>query len=602
MRYFILLAWVGFISFTTANADQDWPSFGRDYRNQFFSPLKQIDTQNVQHLERAWQFKSGVIATFQATPIVQYGVMYVSLPYNHVVALDAQSGRELWRYNHQQRAHWKMCCGPANRGVAVSDGKVFMGTVDARLIALDASTGQLIWDVDVADNINFQDEKMALDKSAGYQHKQSYGGTGVGISMAPVVYQGRVIVGITGVGYGLHLDQPRADAPLGAVVGVSGRYGRPGFLAAFDVHNGKRLWQFDTVPSQGWEGHFVATTPDGVNLNRDIAHEKAQLTHSDSHASRYGGGSAWSTPAIDITSDTLFFGTGNPSPQMDDVLRPGDNLYTVSLVALNASTGKLKWYYQQVPHDIWGYDVASPPALFDYHIDGKDIPAVGQASKTGWYYVLERSSGKLLRKSDAFVPQANLFAKPSASGIVLYPGILGGANWGPSAVDEARQTSFVAAIHAPIRYTLVEKPTTATGVALRYTVSEPSMDPRWGVLSSINLSTGKIRWQQKTAQPLTGGVLATAGGLLFMGEGDGHLNAYASDNGALLWQTKIEAGVNAPPISYEIDGVQYIAVVAGGNAIFGYPLGDNVVVYRLSKKALPSNLPAQTVLQGFSKH
>jgi len=353
-------------------------------------------------------------------------------------------------------------------------------------------------------------------------------------------------------------------------------------LAAFDVHSGERVWQFDTIPAQGWEGGFTQTTADGLKFERDIAAEKASLKdYPDSW--RYGGGSAWSTPAVDPERRLLFFGTGNPSPQMDDISRPGDNLYTVSLVALDIETGKLRWYYQQVPHDTWGYDLASPPVLFDLKGEGKIIPAVGQASKTGWFYVHDRETGALLFKSEPFVPQFNLFAKATHEGTVLYPGILGGSNWSPSALNEDQQTAYVAGIHAPIRYTLHESPAQDGGSVIRYTSSEPTDDPHWGLLSAIDLATGKIRWQHKTAQPLVGGILATGGNLLFMGEGDGSFNSYDAASGKLLWQDRADVGVNAPPITYQIDGVQYVAVVAGGNSLFGYKQGDHVLVYTLAR-------------------
>jgi glucose dehydrogenase len=561
---------------------RDWPSFGRNYANQRYSPATQINRDNVKQLSTAWQYHSGVKASFQTTPIVVDGIMYVSLPFNHVVAVDAKSGKQLWRYEHQRRKEWSMCCGPANRGVAVGYGKVFIGTVDARLVALDAKTGKVVWDIDAVEAAVVTENQESLNSSDPNSRAKITGGTGVGIAMAPVVYQGKVIVGITGVGYGLHIDNPREDAPLGAVIGVTGRYGRPGFLAAFDVASGKRIWQFDTIPAQGWEGAFSETTPDGVPLNRDIAAEKANLAnHAD--AGRFGGGSAWSTPAIDSKLGLLYFGTGNPSPQMNDVSRPGDNLYTVSLVALDVASGKLRWHYQQVPHDVWGYDLASPPVLFNFKRDGISIPAVGQASKAGWFYVHDRQTGELLMKSEAFVPQSNLFAKATFEGTTLYPGILGGSNWSPAAVDEASQHAYVAAIHAPIKYTLHENPSKDGKPAIRYASSEPADLPRWGLLSSIDLSTGKIAWQQKTEQPLVGGVLATAGGLLFTGEGNGNFNAYDASNGSLLWQAGNEAGVNAPPITYVIDGVQYIAVAAGGNSIFGYKQGDSIIVYALNK-------------------
>jgi glucose dehydrogenase len=584
----ILIAALGALFACTQNINSnhaktlDWPSYGQDYSSKRFSAATQINQKNVKDLAQAWAYKSGITASFQATPIVQNGVMYLSLPFNHVVALDAKTGKQLWRYEHDRRKDWKMCCGPANRGVAVNNGRVFIGTVDARLIALNASTGAKEWDIDVVEGAIVTEGQDALNKDDPNSARKVTGGTGIGIAMAPIVYKDKVIVGITGVGYGLHIDNPTADAPLGAVIGVAGRFGRPGFLAAYDVNNGKRVWQFDTIPDQGWEGKFSETTEDGINLNRDVAAEKADAAkYADS--ARFGGGSAWSTPAIDSESDTLYFGTGNPSPQMNDVSRPGDNLYTVSLVALDVNTGRLKWHYQQVPHDLWGYDLASPPVLFNYQQDGKTIAAVGQASKTGWFYVHDRATGKLLKKSDAFVPQQNMFKKATFEGMVVYPGILGGANWSPVSVDEVNQRVFVAAIHAPIKYTLHETPSKNGAPAIRYAASEPTQDPRWGLLSSIDLSTGKIAWQTKTAQPLIGGVLATAGGLVFMGEGDGHFNAYNSQTGELLWQAKSEFGVNAPPITYTIDGVQYIAVASGGSSIFGYKQGDALLVYALPK-------------------
>ena len=562
--------------------EQDWPSYGLDLNGQRFASASQINQSNVAKLVQAWQYKSGINATFQATPIVQNGVMYLSLPFNHVVALNAKTGQELWRYTHDRRKEWQMCCGPANRGVAVANGKVFVGTVDARLIALNAQTGTKEWDIDVVDNAIVTEGQDALDKNDPNSARKVTGGTGIGIAMAPIVYNGKVIVGITGVGYGLHIDNPREDAPLGAVIGVTGRFGRPGFLAAYDVNNGKRVWQFDTIPTQGWEGKFTETTEDGASFNRDIAQEKLDLAKYPD-TSRFGGGSAWSTPVVDTRTNMLYFGTGNPSPQMNDISRPGDNLYTVSLIALDTESGQLKWHYQQVPHDLWGYDLASPPVLFDYSINGKKVPAVGQASKTGWFFIHDRITGKLLKKTDAFVPQHNLFKKATFDGTVVYPGILGGANWSPVSVDETHQRVFVAAIHAPIKYTLHESPGKNGNPPIRYAASEPTNDPRWGLLSAIDLITGKVLWQVKTTQPLVGGVLATAGNLVFTGEGNGQFNAYNSDTGALVWQGKSAFGVNAPPITYTVDGTQYIAVASGGSSIFGYKQGDAVLAFSINK-------------------
>jgi glucose dehydrogenase len=285
---------------------------------------------------------------------------------------------------------------------------------------------------------------------------------------------------------------------------------------------------------------------------------------------------------VDPESGLLYLGIGNPSPQMDDSTRPGDNLYTVSLVALDAETGELKWYYQQVPHDMWGYDVASPPVLFDVPKGYKAIPAIAQAGKTGWLYVMDRRDGSLLYKSEAFVPQNNQFRRPTAEGIEIAPGAAGGSSWSPIAIDTRSGLAFVAALHWPMRYQVKEIPASGDKPAVRYTSLEPSGSPSWGTLSAIDTKkSGKIRWQVKTAQPMVGGVLATAGDLLFTGEGNGNFNAYDSATGELLWQAKASAGVNAPPITYQVDGRQYVAVAAGGNSLFGFKQGDAVMVFAL---------------------
>ena len=580
-----LLALVGTLTLAPAWAgDVEWPSYGLDHTNRRFSGIDQINTGNVARLVRAWTYRSGVKATFQATPIMVDRTVFLSLPFNHVVALDAVTGKELWRYEHARKKDYPLCCGPGNRGVAVADGKVFMGTVDARLVALDARSGKLLWDIEVADAGSAPAESVNTLTDSDPLRKATIAGTsGVGIAMAPVVYKGKVLIGVTGVGYGLHLDSDRDGAPLGAVVGFAGNYGRSGFLAAFDVNTGRRVWQFDTIAPVNWQGEFRSTTPDGMPLNRDIERERADLAKYPD-AARYGGGSAWSTPAIDARHGLLYFGTGNPSPQMDGTSRPGDNLYTVSLVCLDVDTGKIRWHYQQVPHDQWGYDVASPAVLFDYPHEGRMVPAVGQAAKIGWYYIHNRLTGELLRKSDEFVEHRNTFTRPTPEGQVILPGVLGGINWSPTSVDEKRLTAYVPAIHWPVKYTKQVIPATASKPAVEYTTLEPLMDvPRWGVLSAIDLASGKIKWQKKTEQPLVGGLLATAGNLVFMGEGSGRFNAYDAAAGELLWSDQLDAGVNAPPITYQIDGVQYVAVAAGGNQIFGYRTGDIFQVYKLAK-------------------
>jgi PQQ-dependent dehydrogenase (methanol/ethanol family) len=392
-----------------------------------------------------------------------------------------------------------------------------------------------------------------------------------------------VIIGITGVGYGLHLDSDRPGAPVGSVVGFAGESQRAGFYAAFDAATGKRVWQFDSTPSSGWEGEYRTTTLDGAPLDRDIAREKATAAQY-SDAWKRGGGSAWTTPAVDPQLGLIYAGIGNPSPQMDDITRPGDNLYTVALVALDAQTGALRWYYQQVPHDMWGLDVASPPVLFDADIGGASVPVVGQASKTGWFYVLDRRDGKLLYKSEAFVPQHNQFKRPTPEGVDIAPGAAGGASWSPVSYDPRTGLSYVAGVHMPTRYMVKEIAATATQPAIHYTTLDVVDGPTWGTLTAIDTrAKGRIAWQVKTAQPLVGGVLATAGDVVFTGEGNGDFSAFHAKTGERLWTFNCGAGVNAPAITYELDGVQYIAVAAGGSAIFGYRQGDAVMVFALPR-------------------
>ena len=456
-----------------------------------------------------------------------------------------------------------------------------MGTIDGRLIALDQRTGAKVWDVDVLGAAPPDTESQAhLAVDDPLAKAKFIGSTGAGIGMAPVVYEGKVFIGITGVGFGLHLDSS-AENPL-TVVGVSGNYGRSGFLAAYDVRDGRRLWKFDTVLAGAWEGRYVTSTPDGQPLPRDIPGEKAAAARYPS-AWKFGGGAVWSPPAIDPARGLLVFGTGNPSPNMEDSSRPGDNLYTSSLVALDVETGRLRWHYQQVPHDIWGYDVASPPVLFDFERNGRRIPAVAQASKLGWLYLHDRDTGELLLKSDPFVPQQNLFQRATVEGVRVHPGVIGGVNWSPMALDPSTGLAYVAAMHWPVVYRLHDRPAGDGKPSLRYTTVDPVSDERWGVLAAMDLKTGRVRWQHKTREPLIGGVLATAGHLVFVGEGTGEFDAFDADSGKLLWQSKHDAGVNAPPITYEIDGVQYVAAVAGGNQLFGFTQGDEVAVYRLGR-------------------
>lgn len=563
-----------------AGADTaNWLQHGRDYTNQRFSPLDQITTGNATKLVPKFIYQTGITGTFSATPIVADGVMYVSTPFSNVVAIDAATGKEKWRYEHKRTSD-KLCCGPSNRGVSVGYGKVYIGTVDAHLVALDQETGKKLWDITLVETPVVTEDKAVLQSTDPRAKDRVSGSTGVGIVAAPLLYDGKVIIGITGVGYGMHFEDAVKKGQLTAVVGIAGKYGQPGFMAAFDAETGKEKWKFETT-RKDWEGDFVAKTDYGEDLHRDIAREKADAEQFKD-AWSFGGGSIWHSPAVDAERGIIYFGTGNPSPQSMGEGRPGDNLYTVSLVALEAATGKVVWHYQQVPHDQWGYDVAGPPVLFDVTIDGKTIPAIGQAGKIGWYFVHDRTNGKLLFRSDEFVPHENMFATPSKEGVRIAPGAGGGANWSPTAYDASKGVVYVAALHMPFSYRIESTPAKDGNPEVRYSAFEPVTEGKYGVLSALDLKNkGKILWQQKTPDILIGGVLATKGGLLFMGEGNGDFSAFDAASGKKVWTFNCGAGVNAPPISYTVNGKQYVAVAAGGSSIWGFKTGDAVVVFGL---------------------
>lgn len=565
----------------------DWPLYGLDHTNQRFSPLAQIDTANVGRLQRAWTVKTGVPGSFQATPIVRDGVMYVSTPFDHVLALDAASGKELWRYTHVLTRK-DSCCGPANRGVAVDESHVYIATIDARLVALDRKSGVIAWEFVLThgDDGAMEDLGQLLDVPEFAAAKQT-GQTGYSANMAPQVVGDLVLVGVTGAGYGLHVETQEEGAPQISVAGLGGeKLGLRGFLVALDRKTGQERWRW-YVTDAGWEGEFSASTAYGVPLNRDLDAERAAFArYKDSW--RFGGGSVWTTPAVDTARGLLFIGTGNPAPQMDDATRPGDNRHSISLVALELATGKLRWAYQQVPHDRWGYDVASPPALFTLDVDGKPREVVAQAGKVGWLFIHDRDTGELLRRSAPFVPQENLFARPTADGVRVAPSAIGGCSWSPISIDSARRRAYVAAVHWPAMYysRKLEQPGLPWDT---YTFVKPIVGEDDGVLAAIDLDSGAIAWRAPVDKPLIGGVLATAGGLVFVGESSGRFSAFGSADGKPLWSEAVNAGVNAPPVTYAIGGRQYVAVAAGGNALFGFKTGDELIAYALP--AAPEQAP-----------
>jgi alcohol dehydrogenase (cytochrome c) len=537
--------WLGLVAAavvaTPAGAQSNWTTYGGTDWNQRWSTLARITATNVSRLVPRKIFQTGTskLGSLETTPIVVDGTMYVTTPYSEaIIAYDLRTNKQLWR-QEPKIGTTIACCGPVNRGVAVGGGTVFVGTLDARLLAFDARTGKPKWDVEVA------------DPAFGYS-----------ITMAPLIVGEHVIVGVSG-----------------------GEYGIRGHLDAYDMATGKQAWRWYSIPApgddpvatNGWWGTW-ATHAEDADLHRDIAKEKADSAkYAD--AWKTGGGGVWTTPSYDKASNTIFATVGNPSPDLDGSVRPGDNLFTDGIVAIDATTGKTKWYYQTVPHDVWDLDATSPSAITE--LGGKKV--VLHAGKTGWLYVVDAATGKLVRKTQNFVPHENIFALPTAEGTRMLPGANGGSEWSPISVNPKLGYAFVAALHQPMNYITHTAPWEKGRLWLGSAFVAIPGEEQYGLFSAIDLKTGKIAWQNKVPQPMMGGSLATAGGLTFTGEGNGNFNAYDSRTGKLLWQFNGGAGCNGTPMSFELDKEQFIAIACGGNFQLSYPLGDAILIFGLPK-------------------
>ena len=515
----------------------NWLHPNGSYTQTRFYPGSQINTTNVARLRPAFIFQTAVNESMETAPIVKDGVMFLTTSYDHVYAIDATTGREYWHYRHKMGPVTTFCCGPNNRGVAIEGDRLFLGTLDAKLIALDAKTGNVLWQSDIA------------DPEEGYSE-----------TMAPAVVDGKVLIGTNG-----------------------GEYGIRGFLKAYDAATGKLLWTFYTIPDSGQEGVWATKDATGRDLKRDIAAEKQQLAAKGGDFYKTLGGGVWMTPAIDRQTHTAIFAVGNPSPDLYGAIRPGDNLYTDSLVAIDLDTGKYKWHYQYIAHDVWDLDAVSPPILTSVrNAHGETVPAVLQAGKTGHVYVHDRRTGELIRFSEAMIPQENMWTLPTAAGARMLPGANGGVEWSPMAFDPKTRLAYAANLHQPMTYQ-VEEAAYPGGSKLWLGGAFKTIptEEQWGRLVAVNVDTGKIAWAYKTDQPLIGGVLATAGGLVFNGEGNGLFRAFDAASGKKLWEFQCGAGVNAPAVSYTVNGRQYVAVAAGGNTQLDFKRGNAVVVFAL---------------------
>jgi alcohol dehydrogenase (cytochrome c) len=513
---------------------KNWIHPNGSYAQTRYYPGNQINASNVGKLRPAFVFQTAVLESMETAPIVVNGVMFLTTSFNHVYAINATTGEEYWHYKHKMGPITTFCCGPNNRGVAIEGDRLFMGTLDAKLVALDAKSGKLLWETQIA------------DPEKGYSE-----------TMAPAVVEGKVLIGTNG-----------------------GEYGIRGFLKAFDAKDGKLLWTFYSIPDKGHEGVWAENDATGRNMKRDIAAEKAALAKDASFYQTLGGG-VWMTPAIDKKTRTVFFVAGNPSPDLYGAIRPGDNLYTNSMVAIDLDKGTYKWHSQYIAHDVWDLDAVSPPILTQAKdASGKLTDVVIHGGKTGHVYVHDRATGKLIRFSEAMIPQENMWVLPTKEGARMLPGANGGVEWSPMAVNPKLHLSYAANLHQPMTYHVEEAAYPGgsklwLGGAFKTIPSEE----QWGQLVAVNLDTGKVAWKHKTPQPLIGGVLATAGDLVFNGEANGWYKAYDARTGKELWKYQCGAGVNSPGVSYMVNGKQYIAVAAGGNNQIDAKRGNSVFVF-----------------------
>jgi alcohol dehydrogenase (cytochrome c) len=520
-------------------ADKDGSNFlhsNANYAQTRYYPASQINTKNVAKLKPVFVFQTAVVESMETAPIVVDGVMYLTTSYNHLYALDATTGKEFWHYTHKQGPVTTYCCGPNNRGVAIMNDRVYMATLDAKLLAFEAKTGKVVWATQIA------------DPELGYSE-----------TMAPVAVNGKVLIGTNG-----------------------GEYGVRGFLKAYDANDGKLLWTFFTIPEKGHEGVWAVNDATGRNMHRDIDAEKKKLAASGGDFYKTLGGGVWMAPAIDKETNTVFFVAGNPSPDLYGAERPGDNLYTNSMIAVDLNTGAYKWHFQYIAHDVWDLDAASPVILTEAAgKDGKMRKVAIHGGKTGHVYVHDRATGELIRFSEAMIPQENMWVLPTKEGARMLPGANGGVEWSPMAINPKLRLAYAANLHQPMTYHVEEAKYPGGKLWLGGAFKVIPSEKQSGRLVAVNIDTGKVAWKFDTDLPLMGGVLATAGDLVFNGEGNGWFRAFDAKTGKMLWEFQCGAGANAPAVSYTVRGKQYVAVAAGGNTQIDFKRGNSVIVFAL---------------------
>ena len=545
----------------------DWLTNGGNILNQRYSPLAEINTSNVAALKADWQTHlngSGVGPPFsgEAQPIVQGGVIYVPTGADDVFAIDVESGKQLWVYQSKlDKTITTVCCGWVSRGVAIGEGKVFLGRLDGEIVALDQRTGKEVWSVQAE---RWQD--------------------GFTITSAPLYYDGMIITGFAG-----------------------GERTARGRVRAFSAKTGKLLWTFFTVPGPGEMGH--------------------DSWPQDNPSWQYGGAAVWQTPAVDAKHGLIYFSTGNAGPDFNGSLRKGDNLFSVSIVAIEAKTGKYRWHFQQVHHDLWDYDSPSPVVLFDMIYNGQAREAAAEIGKTGWVYILDRVTGKPLigidempvpqepRQNtaatqpfpvgDAVVPhsidippagfrlvnEGRIFTPYWDKPVVAKPGSWGGTNWPPSSYDPRLGFLFVCANDQMGRFRVGAPQEPKPGAGNTQGLFGFSDIPLNGIFAAVDMRTNTIVWRQRWKDSCYSGSAATAGDIVFTGRNDGRFVALDSRNGDVLWEFQTGAGVNSTASIFQYKGHQKVAIVSAGNSFAGSPTGDSLWLFSLDGTLPPSDPP-----------
>ena len=495
---------------------QNWLMYSGNHASQRYSGLDQINNSNVAQLEMQWAFQLRALDRAETTPVVVDGVMYVTESPSNVIALDARTGSQYWRYNHDLPEELNYCCGRNNRGVAVLGDRLFMGTLDAHLVALDARTGSVIWDVEVA------------DEAAGYSK------TG-----APLIVGDKVVTGIAG-----------------------GEYGIRGFVDAYDAKTGERVWRLYTIPGPGEPGN--------------------ESWEGDSW--RTGGSPTWMTGSYDPELNLLYWGTGNPGPDWNGDVRLGDNLYSDAVLAIDPDTGELKWYFQFTPHDVHDWDSTQIPILADTRFDGVPRKLMLWPNRNAFFYVLDRETGEfLVGKPYARQTWAEGLDEkgrpirlphtfPSVEGTIVSPSIGGGSNWWSPSYSPRTDLLYVNAYDGETKFYIREQDY-VEGEQFTGGGGETPLptDKYASWVRAISPQTGDIKWEYPVQPRSTSGVLSTGGDLVFSGTADGFFLALDASTGEDRWHINLGSRVHAAPMSYMVDGRQYIAIAAG-NVLFTFAL------------------------------